>query len=333
MSNVLLDNADHNTQWYQGAYPNAATFYRLDKFLVHTTETVFFPGYSGGASAPNATYDPRTRRIRQHFGANRSARALRDPSWTAVRENRDNVFQLEIVCYSAKNISETVSGLWVGDLTATHMRDIAAILLELHAKLGLPLQSSVTWREGRTSFYDDVRLTGSQYDAYRGILGHVHASGNTHWDPGGFRYSKLDSAIGYQLASHPIYGGGTSGGGGTTLPPPPEPEDIVATIAEVKDALRDVLSEGMIARYDPETGQNQQKDGADKLYGIDNTLYWILRDTRDGRDRAASLDEALIAAKTEIVAMIGQVSTGQLSADQVAEAIIARVHEATAPTT
>lgn len=188
---MALKGANTSAQWYQDNYPGGV-FSRLDKFVLHTTETEGWPAYSGGASSPNATYHPRLRQIRQHHSNNRSSRALRDPSGTAVRENRDNVFQLEIICYSDKRLGDSVGGLWVGDLTDTHMRDIAAMMIQLNDELGLPLQSSVTWREGRTSYYGGVRLSGSQFDAYRGILGHVHVSGNTHWDPGGFRYSKLN---------------------------------------------------------------------------------------------------------------------------------------------
>jgi hypothetical protein len=218
MPTIYLRGANITAQWYADNY-SGTTFPRVDKFLLHTTETGGWPGYSAGASAPNATYYPKFRQIRQHFGINRSSRALRDPSSTLVRENRDNVFQLEIICYSDYRLAVERGGIWVGDLTASHMRDIAAMILQIHRDWDLPLQSSVTWREGRKTWYDDVRLSGPQFDAYRGILGHVHTSGNTHWDPGGFRYSRLENALDYQLVNHPVYGSG-----GVVVPPPPAPE-------------------------------------------------------------------------------------------------------------
>jgi hypothetical protein len=217
MPSIYLRGANITAQWYADNY-SGTTFSRLDKFDLHTTETGGWPGYSAGASAPNATYYPKFRQIRQHFGINRSSRALRDPSSTLVRENRDNVFQLEIICYSDYRLAVERGGLWVGDLTASHMRDIAAMILQIHRDWNLPLQSSVTWREGRKTYYNDVRLSGPQFDAYRGILGHVHTSGNTHWDPGGFRYSRLEAALDYQLVNHPVYGGGV------VIPPSPAPE-------------------------------------------------------------------------------------------------------------
>jgi hypothetical protein len=183
-----LNGANTAAQFFQGAFPAAATFDRLDKFVLHTTETKDWPGYKGGASAPNATYHPRKRQIRQHFNNNRSARAL-------VDGNRDNVFQLEVVCYSDKALGDSVGGLWVGDLSDQHYEDIARICVQLREELGLPLENTVTWHEGRDTSFDDVRLSLTEYDAYRGILGHVHVPENIHWDPGGFRVSRLMAAI------------------------------------------------------------------------------------------------------------------------------------------
>jgi hypothetical protein len=191
-----IAGANTTAQLYQSKYPDAAVFDHLEKLLLHTTETESWPGYSGGASAPNITYHPRLREIRQHFFNNRSARALRDPTGTPVRENRDFVFQIEMVAYSDYAAAQTVGGLWIGDLKDYHYEDLAKIAHQLHDELSLPLQQSLKWLEGRkTAFSDEVRLSSSQYDAYRGICGHCHASGNTHWDPGGFYISKYMAAI------------------------------------------------------------------------------------------------------------------------------------------
>lgn len=187
----IIAGANTTAQWYQDDFPGGTVFPRLDKAVLHTTETEGFPGYSGGASAPNVTWHPRLGQVRQHFPNNVSSRALRDPSSTPVRENRDRVWQVEIVAYSDKKLGDSVGGLWIGDLTDAHYTQLARILRQLGAEEGLPLTSTVTWKEGATSFYSGVRLSSAAFDAYRGILGHVHVSGNTHWDPGGFRWSKL----------------------------------------------------------------------------------------------------------------------------------------------
>jgi len=191
----LLSKANHTAQWYQPSYPNAEVFSHLEKFVLHSTETEGWPSYDGGAKAPNATYHPRLREIRQHFYSDRSSRALQDPDSTLVRENRDDVFQLEIVAYSCKSCADQVGGLWIANLTPTHIEDIADIIVELHEDLQLPTSSTVKWAEGDTGDPGLTRLTSSQYDAYRGILAHMHVPGNSHYDVGGFRYSRLETAI------------------------------------------------------------------------------------------------------------------------------------------
>ncbi|MGH7790765.1 MAG: hypothetical protein ACREOB_00480 [Thermodesulfobacteriota bacterium] len=197
---ATLTGANTTAQWYADNY-SSSVFSRLDKFVVHTTETgsrtsVGWPGYSSGASAPNATYDPRGRVIRQHFPNNESSRALRDPSGTVVRENRDNVFQLEIICYSQKSLAIERGGLWVCSLTSANYQDLARMIEQLNRELGLPLQSSVTWGSWTNGAPSSIRLSGPGYDAYRGILGHMHVSGNTHWDPGAFSWTKLKAQLG-----------------------------------------------------------------------------------------------------------------------------------------
>jgi len=201
---LVLRGANVTAQWYEDDFTGESVFPSLEKFVGHTTETRGWPGYSGGASAPNATYHPRLREIRQHFPSNYSARALRDPTSTVVRENRDRVFQLEVVCYSDKALARSVDGLWVGDLTDSHFTDIAWICIQLNEDLGLPLRTSVQWREGQGTFVSGVRLSGPQFDAYRGILGHVHVSANTHWDPGGFYASRLMAKIAQLTAPLPV---------------------------------------------------------------------------------------------------------------------------------
>jgi hypothetical protein len=238
----VFKGANTTAQWYEDNFSGESVYSFLEKFLLHTTETEGWPGYSGGASAPNATYHPRLREIRQHFPNNYSARALRDPSDTTVRENRDRVCQLEIVAYSDKALARSVGGLWIGDLTDSHFTDLAWMAIQLNQDLGLPLQTSVTWKEGTGSYYGGVRLSGSSYDAYRGILGHVHASGNTHWDPGGLYVSRLMAKI-KQLQG--------------AIPSPPPPEDDMS-VADARIAMAQMFDEA--ANRSTATGRNLDDD-------------------------------------------------------------------------
>jgi len=231
-----LKGANVTAQWYEDNYLGAL-FSWLEKFVIHTTETESWPGYSGGASSPNATYHPRLRQIRQHHSNNRSSRALRDPSSTVVRENRDKVFQLEIIAYSDYALARSVGGLWIGDLTKSHFDDIAAMIVQLHREEDLPLGSTVRWKEGQKTYVSGVRLSGPSFDAYRGILGHVHVSGNDHWDPGGLRYSQLDAAIDRLLGNTP-----------TPEPELPEEDEMAKPYVSRYGATQWVLIGGMEAQ-------------------------------------------------------------------------------------
>lgn len=189
-----LDGANTTAQWYEGSYLGGHQP-KLEKAVLHSTETRSWPGYRGGQSAPNATYHPLIREIRQHFSNDRSARALRDPSGTAVRENRDGVWQLEIIAYSDFALAQRVGGMWIGDLEDYHFDDIADMLIQLNEDHGLPLHTEVRWAEGQKTYVSGRRLSGPEFDRAKGIMAHFHVSGNTHWDVGGFYISRLMEAI------------------------------------------------------------------------------------------------------------------------------------------
>lgn len=194
-----LPGANTTAQDYTQEF-DSTVFTHLEKIILHSTETgsrnsIGWPGYNNGAAAPNATYACRIRDTRQHFGYNESSRALRDPASTPVRENRDNLFQLEIIAYSDYNLAKSRGGLWIGDLTDGNYEDIAEIVLFLNDKMRLPKEPFGRWAEGQRTYVSGRRLTSSQFDAARGIGAHFHVSGNDHWDVGGFYISRLVRAI------------------------------------------------------------------------------------------------------------------------------------------
>lgn len=213
---TVLSFANTTAQWYADNFPGIDMGDQLEKGTLHSTETVSYPGYGGGASAPTCTYFPRRREFRQHFPNQMSARALRDPSSTPVRENRDKNFQLEIVAYSDYVLSRSDyarrnGGIWIGDLEPEHYDDLAMMAIELNENHGIRLESTVEWREGQKTFVSGVRLSSRAFDTYRGWLAHMHVPGNTHWDVGGFFWSQLAVAIDHRR--------------GTPAPPPVPPEE------------------------------------------------------------------------------------------------------------
>lgn len=188
----IYPKANRTAQWWESKF-SRGTFTRIEKILLHTTETTGWPGYSAGASAPTLTYNPRTREWRQHNYLNRSARALMDPAGTPVRENRDNVIQIEIICYSDEKIAERVGGLKVSELTDVHLKDIGDFIGYVRQQWGGPPLVHPRFVEYPRSAWADspVRMTSAQYDAYQGIVGHMHASGNTHGDPSDINIDRI----------------------------------------------------------------------------------------------------------------------------------------------
>lgn len=182
--------ANRTAQWFEDKY-DRGTFTGIDKLLLHTTETSGWPAYGGGASAPTLTYNPWVRQWRQHNYLNTSARALQDPSSTPVRENRDNVVQVEIIAYCDPKLYAKY-GHGVNALPATFYEDMGAFLAFLNKEWGTPIVRAPEWDTFPPS--NSIRMSSAKYDAFRGVLGHQHASGNTHGDPG-FTNAQVDRIL------------------------------------------------------------------------------------------------------------------------------------------
>ncbi len=175
---VFYPPADRQTQWFGSTYPGSPLGPVVGKIVLHTTETGTWPGYAGGASAPNLTYDPQSHRWRQHFRLDRSARALRDPSSTLVRENRVCV-QVECICTCDAAFARKYGYLHVTQLDDRALRDLGAFIRFMHDHWGTPLTAATIWLPYPSSYGDTTaRMSGPTYDAYRGVLGHMHVSGN-----------------------------------------------------------------------------------------------------------------------------------------------------------
>lgn len=175
--------ANVTAQWWEDHFTRASMA-TIDKLLLHSTETSSWPAYDAGAKAPTATYNPWVpagQRWRQHNWLNSSARALQDPSSTPVRENRDNVVQVEIIAYCNPE-SYKKYGHGINALPDSAYEDLGAFLAFLHVEWSVPLLRAGEWDTFPPS--DSIRMTSAEYDHFTGMLGHQHASGNTHGDPG-----------------------------------------------------------------------------------------------------------------------------------------------------
>ena len=187
---ILIPGYDRSdTAWHDDTYPGVLFDLPMEKGVLHSTEGVSLPTYGvGGTDAPNVTIDPWRRLRWQHHPLNAASRALVNPASTEVSENRDRVWQVEIIGCSdtkwAAKIGRPDRDLdrltdddydWLGEQIAL-MCDLT----------GVPptLTTSRPWPRYPASYGNSpARMSGPEYDGYRGILGHMHVSGNLHGDP------------------------------------------------------------------------------------------------------------------------------------------------------
>jgi hypothetical protein len=220
--------ANRTAQWWETKYTRARMA-RITKLLLHTTETSSWPAYDAGAKAPTVTYNPwmpAGSRWRQHNYLDTSARALQDPSSTAVRENRDDVVQVEIIAYCNPS-SYAKYGHGVNALPDHFYEDMGAFVAFLHLEWGLPLTRAAKWATFPPP--DSIRMSGPAYDAFQGLCGHQHASGNTHGDPG-LTNAQVDRIL---AVAGRIVAAATKG---NTPVPPSKPSPTEDPIMSISDA-------------------------------------------------------------------------------------------------
>jgi hypothetical protein len=178
---LYLPGADRTSRWFFDDYPNAA-MPRIDKTLLHSTETQKSsgcPGYAGGSTAPQVTINPWKgyRKTWQHFPNNRPGRALGNPSSTPVSENKDNVWQVEIIGFSDPVLGRKY-GCYLPELDDAGLDYLAEQIAFLHKEWPHPLTLPPSWPLYKVSTYTQMQaahMTSSQYDAFAGILAHLHA--------------------------------------------------------------------------------------------------------------------------------------------------------------
>lgn len=237
-----------------------------NKFLLHTTEGTGWPAYGGGASAPNATilpdFDTRTVKVRQHFPANMSAKALRDNPNDGFRTNRDGVFQLECVGTSGWASRENprapyrLSDQWVSkNWPEWYLKEIARIWTWLHDEWGvpysLPPQGFGSWARGTERFSD------REFHNYKGLVGHQMVPDNDHTDPGLVDANRL-------LA---LARGGYGTVGGSVGPSKVAPISLAATMRNRGKPNGNVkIVQGLLAAQ-------KGKDGKPFYGGVPNAIY------------------------------------------------------------
>lgn len=216
---LFIPDADRTSRWFGNKYNGVLQSY-LHKMLLHSTETPktsACPGYSDGATAPTITINPWPgfRHTWQHFQNNESARALGNPASTPVSENKDGVFQVEIIGYSDPALGRKY-GCYLPELPEAGMDYLAKELAFVHREWDIPVTLPSVWPLYKVSSWaamDDAHMTSAQYDAYRGILAHLHAPKPS---------SHGDVAINYRLLRDKIVAINSP-----KPPPEPEPDPII----------------------------------------------------------------------------------------------------------
>jgi hypothetical protein len=169
--------------------------------VLHTTEGPTLPDYDGGAVAPTLTAVPdfAAQKLRwyQHFGIDTSARALVNLPG-GVETNTANVCQVELVgtCDPGTHAKWTGSGtthVYWPEAPEWALREVATFLRWMNREHGVPLSGPSRWPAYPSSYASAAgqRMTFAQWNAFKGVCGHMHVPENVHGDPGAIDFTKL----------------------------------------------------------------------------------------------------------------------------------------------
>lgn len=203
-------------QYYPGASHSGASWYEdnwggdamdVNVLTIHTTEGTSLPNYADssgrvGAVAPNITFVPdfaaKKLKAVQHYRVDISSRALEN-KLGGVATNTNNVTQAEFVgtCDPTTHKRWTNAGyahIYWPEAPEWALDGMAEYVAWLHKEHGVPLVGpSAGWKAYPASYgtNNGVRLSGSAWNAFRGICGHQHVTENVHGDPGNIPFAKI----------------------------------------------------------------------------------------------------------------------------------------------
>jgi hypothetical protein len=167
--------------------------------VLHTTEGRSLPGYEGGATAPNLTAVPdlAARKLRwyQHFDIDRSSRALVNLSG-GVETNTLNVCQVELVGTCDPTTHKkwgSAPHIYWPEAPDWALAEVAEFLRWMHANHGVPLSGPTKWPAYPSSYGSaaGARMSGSAWNSFSGVCGHMHVPENVHGDPGAIDFARL----------------------------------------------------------------------------------------------------------------------------------------------
>ncbi len=171
-----------------------------NKILLHTTEgtTNGYAAYPATNKYPaHFTVDLKKKEAHQHFSIYQPALAIKNMDAAGP-------IQIEIVGFSSNASAGYNASYDVDNFTDEDWDYLATLLRAISEEADIPLTSSLSWN-GTAG-----RLSAEDFLNYEGILGHQHATGNDHSDPGdiwGYVEAAIERGGGYDAAC-------STGGGG-----------------------------------------------------------------------------------------------------------------------
>jgi len=192
--------------WYQDNFGGDSM--EVNVVCLHTTEGSTLPDYNGGSVAPNLTAVPdfgaKKLKWYQHFDIDTSSRALVNLRG-GVETNTNNVCQVELVgtCDPATHAKWTSAGrahIFWPEAPDWALKQLADFLWWMNQNHNVPLVAAKTWLPYPQSGNADssARMTFAQWNAFKGVCGHMHVPENTHGDPGNIQIDSLMALAGRQ---------------------------------------------------------------------------------------------------------------------------------------
>lgn len=187
MPTVTIDSTTQ--RFTSGAMPEA------DICVLHTTEVMAWPGYAGGATAPHATIKPIPNvgiEVREHIDPTQFAKALMNLPG-GVETNRRGALQYELM--GTCNPASKATMYYWPEADAVVLAALAQYLRPRLTAWNIPLKAPVFKAYPASYGANGVRLSGSDWLAFEGVLGHQHVPENDHGDPGDFPIDALLKAL------------------------------------------------------------------------------------------------------------------------------------------
>lgn len=155
-----------------------------NKILLHTTEgtTNGYDAYPAGNKYPaHFIVDLKKKEGYQNFSIDQPALAIKD-------YDKAGPVQIEIVGFSNPNSSGYDPAYDVNKFTPEDWDYLVKLLWAISEQTDIPLTSSINWGP------HTLRMNKNDFTDYEGILGHMHAPGNNHNDPGNI-WQQIEAGI------------------------------------------------------------------------------------------------------------------------------------------